>query len=92
MDEIEELLHKARQLATEKGYPFFCSCTDLKTGRACISIGHKDKDGILKMLTAACLQEPKVNAIIRGTFVATVARIAKNQMLANQAPKRGKAN
>ena len=92
MEEIEELLHKARQLATEKGYPFFCSCTDLKTGRACISIGYKDKDDILRMLTAACVQEPKVNAIIRGTFVATVARIAKNQMIADKAKNKGKAN
>lgn len=92
MDEIEELLQKARQLATEKGYPFFCSCTDLETGRACISIGHKDKDGILKMLTAACVQEPEVNAIIRGTFVATVARIAKNQIIANRSKNSGKAN
>lgn len=92
MEEIEELLIKARLLATEKGYPFFCSCTDLKTGRACISIGYKDKDDILRMLTAACVQEPEVNAIIRGTFVATAACLAKNQMLANQAKNNGKAN
>lgn len=89
MDEIEELLHKARQLATEKGYPFFCSCTDLETGRACISIGHKDKDGILKMLTAACVQEPEVNAIIRGAFIGTMANISKKRMIADRTKKNG---
>lgn len=92
MEEIEELLIKARQLACEKGYPFFCSCTDLETGRACISIGHKDKDDILRMLTAACVQEPEVNALIRGTFVATVARISRDQMLADKCKTKGKAN